>query len=141
MQISLSNAFLSSLTSCFVQASTRGVVSQCDSNRGDFLERVLGATSNLWRHSRAEIRAQLHVSQRAQSSLWRLRQTQWSVLFCLFAALEIECSTGKAQAFNDLFELAAQGDQGYSWRPVSISNGTAPAPRARHVAVTVLANY
>lgn len=44
---------------------------------------------------------------------------------------------GKAQAFNDLYELAPQGEDGFTWKTVPIDSHLSPLPRARHVAVSV----
>lgn len=49
----------------------------------------------------------------------------------------MEPSIGRAQAFNDLYELTPSGDVGYSWREVPKKDPLSPPPRARHVAVTV----
>lgn len=49
----------------------------------------------------------------------------------------MELSIGRAQAFNDLYELTLSGDAGYSWREVPKKDPLSPPPRSRHVAVTV----
>lgn len=43
--------------------------------------------------------------------------------------------TGKAQAFNDLFELDTSNPEQYKWREIVCS--TAPPARSRHAAIAV----
>ncbi|CAD7704939.1 unnamed protein product [Ostreobium quekettii] len=45
---------------------------------------------------------------------------------------------GKAQAFNDLYELDTSNEEGYGWREVSASS--VPEPRARHAAIVIDSN-
>lgn len=47
-------------------------------------------------------------------------------------------AAGKAQTFNDLYELDTSTPEEYKWKQIS-STGNAPPPRARHCAVAVSA--
>jgi hypothetical protein len=49
--------------------------------------------------------------------------------------LQSTTQTGKAQAFNDLFELDTSNPEQYKWRQIVCN--PAPPARARHIAVAV----
>jgi hypothetical protein len=56
----------------------------------------------------------------------------------MLAYFELHClaAAGKAQTFNDLFELDTSTPEEYKWKQLTTS-GSVPPPRARHCAVAV----
>ncbi len=68
-------------------------------------------------------------------SAWKARRTASLHISCLYTR---PSPTGKAQAFNDLYELDTSASEEYRWRLIVTQDASgAPPPRARHAALAV----